>query len=173
MSDEPSATESGHLEPVSGSTLYLAKWVTRFWAWLIDVILIVLFLNIARGILQPFWTIDLLWDYQHWDFFEFGFQHLFFFLYWTISEGYCGQSFGKMVMNVKVVLRDGKKIGYGVAAVESVGKVFFPVLIVDCLIGWFGMPGTKLRLFNRVSHTIVIKTDYREPDGIVYVKEKE
>jgi uncharacterized RDD family membrane protein YckC len=161
------------IEPHTENTLYLGKWATRFWAWLIDVILIVLFLNIVRGILQPFWTINLLWDYKHWDFFAFGFQHLLFFLYWTISEGYCGQSVGKMVMNLKVVKRDGKKIGYALAALESVGKAFLPVLIFDCLIGWLGMPGTKLRLFNRISNTIVIKTDYREPHGIVYVKERE
>ena len=173
MSDEPSATESGHPGPVSGRTLYLAKWATRFWAWLIDVILIILFLNIVRGIFQPFWTINLLWDYKNWDFFQVGFQTIFFFLYWTIAEGYCGQSVGKMVMNIKVVKRDGTRIKYGSAALESLGKGFLPVLILDCLIGWFGMPGTKLRLFNRISNTIVIKTDYREPDGIVYVKEKE
>jgi hypothetical protein len=35
------------------------------------------------------------------------------------------------------------------------------------------MPGSKLRVFNRISNTIVIKTDYREPVGIQYVKEKE
>ena len=82
-----------------------------------------------------------------------------------------GQSFGKMVMNIKVVNRDGTRIKYGAAALESFGKAF--LLPFDCLIGWFGMPGTKLRLFNRISNTIVIKTDYREPDGFIYVKEKE
>jgi uncharacterized RDD family membrane protein YckC len=174
MAEESVMMNGGHPEPITANKLYLAKWSTRFWAWLIDIILIVLFLNIIRGILQPLgWDINLLWDIKQWDLFEFGFQHIFFFLYWTIAEGYAGQSIGKMVMNLKIVKRDGKKIGYGVAAVESLGKTFFPMLVLDCLIGWFGMPGTKLRLFNRISHTIVIKTDYQEPDGIIYVKEKE
>jgi len=75
------------------------------------------------------------------------------------------------VMNLKVVNRDGTKTGYWPAAVESFGKAF--LLPLDCLIGWLGMPEVKLRVFNRISNTIVIKTDYREPDGIVYVKEKE
>jgi uncharacterized RDD family membrane protein YckC len=171
MSDELSATGEGELAPVPGMTLYLAKWSTRFWAWLIDVILVVLFLNIVQGILKPFVLINFLWDYLHWNPFELGFWSLFFFLYWMISEGYKGQSFGKMVMNIKVVQRDGTKIRYRSAAIESLGKAI--LLPVDCLIGWFGMPGTKLRLFNRISNTIVIKTDYREPNGIVYVKEKE
>jgi hypothetical protein len=59
------------------------------------------------------------------------------------------------------------------AAVESVGKSFFPILIFDCLIGWLAMPGTQLRVFNRISNTIVIKSDYKEPQGILYVKDKE
>ncbi|HII98741.1 MAG TPA: RDD family protein, partial [Methanoregula sp.] len=98
--------------------------------------------------------------------------------YWTIMEGFRGQSIGKMVMNLKVVNRDGSKISYRTAAIESLPKAFLSppliiILVLDCLIGWLAMPGTKLRVFNRISNTIVIKTDYREPDGIVYVKEKE
>ena len=56
----------------TAKTLHLAKWLTRFWAWLIDVILIILFLNIVRGILEPIWTIHFLWDWQHWGLFEIG-----------------------------------------------------------------------------------------------------
>ena len=156
-----------------GKTLHLAKWSTRFWAWLIDIILIVLFLNILRGILEPFWTLHLIWDYQHWGIFELGIETLFFFLYWTVFESYKGQSIGKMVMNIRVVNRDGTKIHWGTAAIESLGKAFIPVLALDCLIGWLAMPQTKLRVFNRISNTIVIKTDYREPEGFVYVREKE
>ena len=82
-----------------------------------------------------------------------------------------GQSIGKMVMNLKVVNRDGTKIRYKTAAIESFGKAF--ILPLDCLIGWLAMPNTKLRMFNRLSNTLVIKTDYKEPDGILYVKDKE
>jgi uncharacterized RDD family membrane protein YckC len=78
-----------------------------------------------------------------------------------------------MVMNLKVVNRDGSKISYPTAAIESLGKAFPFLLPLDCLIGWFGMPNTKLRVFNRISNTIVIKTDYKEPEGIMYVREKE
>ena len=74
-------------------------------------------------------------------------------------------------MNLKVTNREGKPAGFMAAFIESFGKSF--ILPVDCLVGWFGMPGEKLRLFNRVSGTIVIKTDYREPDGVRYVREQE
>lgn len=163
----------GRLEQDNRRSIYLASWSSRFWAWLVDVILILLFLNIVRGLLEPYWTIPYYWDLMHSNLFEIGFQTLFFFLYWTIMEGFRGQSIGKMVMNLKVVNRDGTKIQYGYAALESLGKSFLPVLILDCLIGWLAMPNSKLRVFNRISNTIVIKTDYKEPAGIVYIKEKE
>ena len=156
-----------------GKTLFLAKWSTRFWAWLIDFCMVILFLNIVRGVFAPFFAIPFYLDITHWDPFEFGFQTLFFFAYWTVMEGFQGrgQSIGKMVMNLKVVNRDGTRIRYKTAAIESFGKAF--ILPLDCLIGWLAMPATKLRMFNRLSNTIVIKTDYKEPDGILYVKDKE
>jgi uncharacterized RDD family membrane protein YckC len=171
MSDENMAPEPICISPVPERTLHLAKWSARFWAWLVDVILVILFLNIVRGIFEPFWRLPLLWDYGHWEIFAIGFETVFFFLYWTVMEGFRGQSIGKMVMNLKVVNRDGTKIHYSTAAIESIGKAF--LLPFDCLIGWLAMPNTKLRVFNRISNTIVIKTDYKEPDGIQYVKEKE
>jgi len=171
MAEESVMINGGHPEPITVNKLYLAKWSTRFWAWLIDFILVFLFLNIVRDILKSVWHISQFWEYWLWNIADFTIISLIFFVYWIISEGYCGQSIGKMVMNVKVVRRDGTKIKYGIAAIESLGKAF--LLPFDCLIGWFGMPGTKLRLFNRISHTVVIKTDYQEPDGIIYVKEKE
>ena len=164
---------SVHISQERGRTLYLARWTTRFWAWLIDFCMVILFLNIVRGIFAPAWSIPLYIDFWHWELLEFGFQTLFFFLYWTVMEGFQGrgQSIGKMVMNLRVVNPDGTKIRYRAAAIESFGKAF--ILPLDCLIGWFAMPGTKLRMFNRLSGTIVIKTDYREPAGVLYVKEKE
>jgi uncharacterized RDD family membrane protein YckC len=173
MSDQNMTPEPVCISPVPEKTLYLAKWSARFWAWLIDIIVVILFLNIVRGVLDPFWELPLLWDFRHWEILSVAFETIFFFLYWTAMEGFegRGQSIGKMVMNLKVVNRDGSKISYHKAALESFGKAF--LLPFDCLIGWLAMPGTKLRVFNRISNTIVIKTDYKEPAGIVYVKEKE
>ena len=179
MSEENMEPEPVLIRPVQEKTIYLAKWSTRFGAWLIDIIFIILFLNIVRSILDPFWKLPLLWDYGNWDAISLGFQSIFFFAYWTIMEGFRGQSIGKMVMNLKVVNRDGSKINYVTAAVESFPKAFlnipfiFILLPLDCLIGWLAMPGTKLRVFNRISNTIVIKADYKEPHGILYVREKE
>jgi len=171
MSEENMEPEPVLIRPVQEKTIYLAKWSTRFGAWLIDIIFIILFLNIVRSILDPFWKLPLLWYYGSWDANSLGFQFIFFFAYWTVMEGFRGQSIGKMVMNLRVVNRDGSRISYLTAAIESFGKAF--LLPLDCLIGWLAMPGSKLRVFNRLSNTIVNKADYREPHGILYVKDKE
>ena len=171
MSEENREPEPVSIKPVPEKTIYLARWSSRFWAWLVDFILVILFLNIVRGVFDPFWKLPLLWDYGHWTAVALGFESIFFFAYWTIMEGYRGQSIGKMVMNLKVVNRDGTKIDYTTAVIESLGKAF--LLPLDCLIGWLAMPGTTLRVFNRISNTVVIKADYKEPHGILYVRDKE
>ncbi len=175
MSEELPVSEPVPVPPAPEKTLYLGKWSTRFWAWLIDFILVFLFLNIIHSLVSTFIPIPHFWDFTRWNPFNVGLDTMIFFLYWTGFEGYQGrgQSIGKMIMNLKVVRRDGSRINYQTAALESLGKSFLLVLVFDCLIGWLGMPGSKLRVFNRISNTIVIKTDYREPSGVLYVKEKE
>lgn len=151
--------------------LRLATWESRFWAWLIDYILI----GLVSGVVSA--SFSTVFDVTGLDRLSEGFSlfgmpwigvnSILLFLYWTFFEGYNGQSIGKIVLNLQVTDRHGKKIGYGTAAVESSGKAF--LLILDCLIGWIAMSGKRLRLFNRLSNTIVIETTYPEPDGVRYV----
>lgn len=115
----------------------LAGWADRFWAWLIDIIIVGLFTGVAFPA-GGFWAGGFV-----------------LFIYWTLTEFYRGQSVGKMAMNLKVVGKNGKKISLVQSAVQSFGKAF--ILPIDLIIGWLAMPGEKLRLFNRVSDTIVIK----------------
>ena len=74
-----------------------------------------------------------------------------------------------MALNLKVTDRAGGDIDVVTAAVESFGKAF--LLPVDCLVGWLAMPGRKLRLFNRLSNTIVVQTRETDaPEGVEYVR---
>ena len=179
MPEDTIEPEPVSIRPVPEKTIYLARWSSRFWAWLIDIIFIILFLNIVRDVFITFLKLPFLWDIANLDLIAIGIETIFFFMYWTVMEGFRGQSIGKMVMNLKVVNRDGSKISYLTAAIESLPKAFlnFPFIFIllplDCLIGWLAMPGSKLRVFNRISNTIVIKADYKEPHGILYVRDKE
>jgi uncharacterized RDD family membrane protein YckC len=135
------------------SNLKLALWGERFVAWLIDVLII----GVIVGLLELFtW---FAWEpFGFWPswlpFVNFGSGGVIYFLYWTLMEGACGQSIGKMVMHLRVVKLDGSKIGIGYAALESVGKAFF--LLLDLLIGWALYPKRMQRIFNFLSETVVI-----------------
>jgi len=146
-------------------TIYLAKWDSRFWAWLIDILLVEVFSSFVTN------SSGFFWDFEFISIASFGISGVLIFIYWTLFEGYNGQSIGKMALGLKVTDRNGRKIEFGVAALESCGKAF--ILPLDCLIGWLAMPNSKLRLFNRISNTIVIRINYEEPEGVRYVKEKE
>ena len=146
-------------------TVRLAGWSTRFWAWLIDFIIVSLVLNVF---FNPFRIFE---NVTAWGAGDYLLRSSGFLLYWTVMEGLLGQSAGKMVMNIRVTGRSGEKIGLKAAFIESFGKAF--LLPIDCLIGWLGMPGTRLRLFNRLSNTIVITSEYREPEGVTYVHEND
>ncbi|RQD81120.1 MAG: RDD family protein [Methanocalculus sp. MSAO_Arc2] len=155
----------------------IAGWESRFWAWLIDIILIWVILGIIErglaGIIE--WTVTflpILSAGQFWFFFApIGSTSLVLFLYWTIMEGIHGQSVGKMALNLRLAGRAGDKAGIWKAAISSFGKAF--LLPLDCLIGWLAMPGTGLRLTNRISDTIVIRSDYQEPKGVTYIHEDD
>jgi uncharacterized RDD family membrane protein YckC len=118
-------------------TLYLAGWETRFWAWLIDIVLIGLLVLAISDRLSPAWQVTIGPGL-----FSFSLFSVVLFLYWTLLEGYRGQSIGKMALKIRAVGRAGEDIGFATAAVESFGKAF--LIILDCLIGWLTMPGKKM-----------------------------
>jgi uncharacterized RDD family membrane protein YckC len=125
--------------------IVLSSWEDRFWAWLIDVLLmgilwhrILIVINIdAFGLSGAFLLAALL------------------FVYWTVLDGYRGQSLGKMLFNIVVTGPFGESIRFRDAALEAFGKAF--LLPFDCLICWFALRESRQRLFNRISDTIVIK----------------
>ena len=123
----------------------VASWEDRFWAWLIDIVLIGILWHRIVIVLE----IDL---------FEFNgalAHSILLFVYWTALESYRGQSLGKMILNIAVTSTSGEKVGFADAAVESFGKAF--LLPIDCLISWIFFRGSGQRLFNKISDTIVVR----------------
>ncbi len=141
------AEEAGEATAASESTtdLALASWEDRFWAWLIDIILVGIIWHRVMMVLR----LEALG-------YDGALLHSFMlFVYWTALEGYRGQSLGKMLMNTAVTGTEGERIGLMDAAAESFGKAF--LLPIDCLVPWVVYKGSKQRLFNRISGTIVIR----------------
>lgn len=138
------------------SGLKLAFWWERFAAWLIDsfiiwaVVGLLGLFNLLAGSPFTLWP-DLSWMLL----FNFNLSGVVYFLYWMLMDGAYGQSFGKMVMRIKITRLDGSQIGMGNAALESAGKAF--LLPLDCILGWILYPRRRQRIFNYISNTIVIK----------------
>ena len=153
--------------------LYVAPWSTRFWAWLIDFLVVGAAVSALWGAIgaiaawsDPF-AVGQVGEVG-------GLNGVGFWVYWTVLEGYRGQSIGKMVMDVRVTDREGEPIEYGAAAIEAFGKAF--LLPIDLLVGVLAWEGRKLRLFNRLSETIVIETEkpsVEAPEGVEYVMPEE
>ena len=143
------------------SGVKLAFWGERFIAWLIDVIIVDVVLGIIAffvGLVSLFGGLSFAWFFNVTNWFStFGISGLVIFFYWMFMEASNGQSIGKMVMRIKVTRVDGSPINMGQAAIESIGKAFFPILVLDCLIGWLAYPGRHQRLFNYLSQTVVEK----------------
>jgi uncharacterized RDD family membrane protein YckC len=148
--------------PVKGPSrpmLVTANWGERFVAWLIDIIIIGIFLVPFRFFFTlfewssfsiPIFPSSLSWFPLFW----LGLDNIVYFLYWTIMEGTYGQSIGKMAMQLKVTRLNGQPIDMGYAAIESLGKAF--LLPVDCFVGW--LLYSNQRLFNYISDTIVVRS---------------
>lgn len=172
--------------------IVLARWSTRFWAWLVDFIIV----NVALGILFVLLAMPILlagladpnmmatmmsntknnghgqWWGKIGGPFTFAINSLAFFGYWTFMESrYNGQSIGKMLLHIKVANLEGKAADTKSIAISSFGKAF--ILPLDVLLGWIFTNEKRQRLLGRAADTLVIKTV--EPSvlssGVSYRKE--
>jgi uncharacterized RDD family membrane protein YckC len=154
----------------------LASWGARFVAWLIDIILIDVAVEVisfvvslpflASGfspvrmmremmIVPPYWQEWPVWAFKY-----VGSRDALRFLYWTVLEAFNrGQSLGKKLMGISVVDTEGKPIGLPKAAVESFGKAF--MLPVDVIIGLIAFGRKRQRLFGALSGTLVVRSSTR------------
>jgi uncharacterized RDD family membrane protein YckC len=124
--------------------IVLSSWGDRFWAWLIDVLLIcliwykiIIVLEVGVFTISGILLLSSL-----------------LFIYWTSLEGYRGQSVGKMFLKIAVTGPYGEQIRFRDSAAESFGKAF--LLPVDVLMSLILFQRSRQRLFNKISNTIVI-----------------
>lgn len=83
------------------------------------------------------------------------FSLVLFWVYFTLLEGFAGQSLGKRVIGLMVVRVDGKKLSYDHAAVRNFSKGFFFLLPFDLLIGLRLKDERFIRYFDKFAGTTV------------------
>jgi len=132
------------------STLPLATLKKRVYAFLIDFAIIFAvfmvlpntFSSLTKGP-QSFLDINVLL-----------FSLVILWIYFTLLEGFAGQSLGKRIVGLAVVRVDGKKLFYDHAAVRNFGKAF--LLPFDLLIGLRLKDERFVRYFDKFAGTTVI-----------------
>ncbi len=159
----------------SNQEILLAKWSDRFFAWIIDFVIVQVALGAAlAAVAFPFWFTagpDRWWGPDPFDGpVRYAITSTMFFAYWTFFESTRGQSIGKMVLKIKTVNLAGMSADARSVAIQSFGKAF--LLPLDVLLGWIFTNDKRQRIFNRASDTVVvkIKEGYGAP-GATYKKD--
>lgn len=148
----------------------IARWSDRFFAWLIDYIIV---FTVAFAIFfVVFYASNfdnlISEDFQYERTFDWAPISLVFFGYWIILEYRRGQSIGKIVFQLKITNLRGEKANFKEIVISSFGKSF--LLPIDVILGWIFTNKKRQRIFNRIGNTIIIKLEReeKEPENITY-----
>jgi uncharacterized RDD family membrane protein YckC len=159
---------------VHNKEITLARWSTRFWAWLVDFIIVTVAIEIIFAIAYaPLASFNQgVQDNPGLGALRFAVQSLLFFAYWTYFESTTGQSIGKKLLKIKTTDLAGNAPDIRNIAIQSFGKAF--LLPIDVFFGWIFTNEKRQRLFNRASDTIVIRVVNEVPrsENVGYRKEE-
>ena len=144
----------------------LAKWADRFFAWLIDFIIISI---ISTSIIFAiFGTIEFegsFWAENT----QYIPTSILFFIYWTILEYKTGQTIGKKILNIKIIDINGNKPNLKGVLISSFGKAF--LLPFDVVLGWILTNEKRQRIFNKLGDTVVVKIKDSENSEMKFTKD--
>ena len=135
------------------SKIILAKWKDRFFAWLVDFVIITV---ISSSI---FFLSFLYLNYNFENFITNDGMYVptsvMFFLYWIILEYKTGQTIGKKMFNLKITNNQGEKPSLIGVVISSFGKSF--ILPIDMILGLIITNEKRQRIFNKLGNTLIIK----------------
>ncbi len=144
--------------------LIIARWSDRFFAWLIDYIIVfagsfaIFFVAFYASNFENVINDNFAYERTY----EWAPISLVFFVYWIIIEYKTGQSIGKIALHLKITNLKGEKADLKSIVISSFGKSF--LLPIDLILGWIFTNKKRQRIFNRIGDTIVIKLDEVEKD---------
>ena len=158
-------------DPPKPTELVIARWTDRFFAWLIDYIIVA---TVAFAVYLALFSVNfdhiMSGNFEDSRSFEYGFISIVYFVYWLILESKTGQSIGKMALHLKITNLKGEKADLKSIAISSFGKAF--LLPIDVIVGRLFTNQNRQRIFNRLGKTIVIKVETDdEPENVSYKKD--
>ena len=157
-----------NIDNSESSKIILAKWKDRFFAWVVDFVIISL---ISTSI---FFLSFLFLDRDFDNFITNDGMYIptsvMFFSYWIILEYKTGQTIGKKMFNLKITNVQGKKPSLVGIVLSSFGKSF--ILPIDIILGLIITNEKRQRIFNKLGDTLVIKIKELEQDSdFKYIKD--
>ena len=150
------------------SKIILAKWKDRFFAWLVDFIIISM---ISASI---FFLSFLYLNYNFENFVTNDGMYIptsvMFFVYWINLEYKTGQTIGKKMFNLKITNSFGEKPSLIGVIISSFGKSF--ILPIDIILGLIITNEKRQRMFNKLGNTLIIKIKESENNSdLKYIKD--
>jgi uncharacterized RDD family membrane protein YckC len=147
---------------VHDKEITLARWSTRFWAWLVDFIIVTVAIEVIFAIAYaPLAFNQGMQGNPGLGTVRFAVESLLFFAYWTYFESTTGQSIGKKLLKIKTTDLAGNVPNIREVAIQSFGKAF--LLPIDVFFGWIFTNEKRQRLFNKASNTVVIRVVNQRP----------
>ena len=145
----------------NSSKIILAKWKDRFFAWVVDFVIISI---ISTSI---FFISFLYLDDNFESFINNDGMYIptsvMFFAYWIILEYKTGQTIGKKMFNLKITNIQGEKPNLLEVIISSFGKSF--ILPIDIIAGWILTNDKRQRVFNKLGNTVVVKIKESDSDS--------
>ena len=150
------------------SKIILAKWKDRFFAWVVDFVIISI---LSTSI---FFLTFLYLNHNFEDFVTNDGMYIptsvMFFSYWIILEYKTGQTIGKKMFNLKITNNFGEKPSLVGVILSSFGKSF--ILPIDIIFGWILTNEKRQRIFNKLGNTLIIKINESENNSdFKYIKD--
>jgi len=148
----------------TSSKIILAKWKDRFFAWIVDFIIISAISTLVIFIL--FQSLDHELENFIMNDGTYVPTSIMFFSYWIILEYKTGQTIGKKMFNLKITNIHGEKPNLKEVMISSLGKSF--ILPIDVVLGWMLTNEKRQRIFNKLGETLVVKI--KESDNTANIK---
>ena len=150
------------------SKIILAKWKDRFFAWIIDFVIISLISTVI--VFVSFLSLSYNFENFITDNGMYVPTSAIFFLYWIILEYKTGQTIGKKMFNLKITNSQGEKPSLIGIIISSFGKSF--ILPIDIILGLIITNEKRQRIFNKLGDTLIIKIKESEIDSdFKYIKD--
>lgn len=86
----------------------------------------------------------------------FGLSGLLFLLYFAFSESTYGKTIGKSLLGLKVITTDGSRLDLGKTFIRNVSKIYWLLLLLDLIGGFFLKVKPGQRFLDRIANTIVV-----------------